>query len=97
MVYHKMDTKMHLPIFVFAAAMVIATVSMAIPALADKDSSSEGVEKADDKVHENTGPVSDQDVRFHEGLCEAGITTEALEDLGGCDILTPPGESENKP
>jgi len=84
-------------IFLIAASMVIATISMGITAWADKDSSSEGVEKADDKVHENTGGVSDQDIRFHEGLCEADITTEALEDLGGCEILTPPGESENKP
>ena len=92
-----MYIKNALAIFVIAAAMVIATVSVAIPASADKSSASEGVEKADDKVHENTGAVSDQDVRFHEGLCEGGITTEALENLGGCDILTPPGESENKP
>lgn len=55
----------------------MATVSIASVASADKDDASEGVEKADDKVHENTGPVSDQDVKFHEGLCEADITTEA--------------------
>ncbi len=53
-----------------------------------------GIEIADEKVHENTGPVSPQDVVFHEGLCQAGITTEALEELGGCGILTAPGESD---
>jgi hypothetical protein len=64
---------------------------------AAKSSASNGIEIADNKVHENTGAVSSQDIRFHEGLCQAGITTEALEGLGGCGILTPPGESENKP
>jgi hypothetical protein len=53
-----------------------------------------GLEVADENVHENTGPVSEQDVRFHEGLCQAGFSTEALDELGGCDILTAPGESD---
>jgi hypothetical protein len=51
-------------------------------------------EHADENVHENTGPVSEQDVVFHTGLCQAGITTEALEELGGCDILGSPGQSD---
>jgi hypothetical protein len=84
-------------IFLIAASIGIVTTTFTIPISADKDKASQGIEKADDKVHENTGPVSNQDVKFHEGLCQADITTEALEDLGGCDILTPPGESENKP
>jgi hypothetical protein len=83
--------------FLIAASIGMVTTSLTIPISADKGDASKGIEKADDKVHENTGPVSDQDVKFHEGLCEADITTEALEDLGGCDILTPPGESENRP
>jgi hypothetical protein len=66
-------------------------------AIAAKSSASNGIEIADNKVHENTGAVSPQDIRFHEGLCQAGITTEALEGLGGCGILTPPGESEHAP
>lgn len=66
-------------------------------AVAAKSSASNGIETADNNVHENTGAVSPQDVRFHEGLCQAGITTEALEGLGGCGILSPPGESEHKP
>ncbi len=54
-----------------------------------------GIETADENVHENTGSVSPQDIVFHEGLCQAGITTEALESLGGCDILTSPGQSDD--
>jgi len=54
-------------------------------------------EHADENVHTNTGGVgSEQDFRFHEGLCQAGISTEALEEATqgeGCDALSPPGES----
>ena len=66
------------------ASMILQTAAFAQP----------GIEIADENVHENTGGVSHQDIVFHEGLCQAGITTEALENLGGCDILTPPGNSE---
>jgi hypothetical protein len=59
------------------------------------DPASNGLEIADERVHENTGPVSDQDVRFHEGLYQGGHTTEALESLGGCGILSDPGNSDN--
>ena len=52
---------------------------------------------ADENVHTNTGGVgSQQDFRFHEGLCQAGISTEALEEAtngAGCDALSPPGNS----
>ena len=51
-------------------------------------------EHADENVHDNTGPVSKQDVAFHTGLCQAGITTDALQDLGGCAILGSPGQSD---
>ena len=34
------------------------------------------------------------DIVFHQELCQAGITTEALEELGGCEILPPLIESE---
>ena len=71
------------------------TTSTLEPVSADKNSGSNGLEKADKNVHDNTGPVSDQDVRFHEGLCQGGHTTDALEQLGGCDILTDPGDSDS--
>jgi len=90
-----MNTKNAFAILVIAATMVTAVVTMAIPVSADKSSGSNGLEKADDKVHDNTGPVSDQDIKFHEGLCQGGHSTEALDDLGGCDILSDPGESDD--
>jgi len=96
-----MDSKTHLAIFVIAASMVIATVSMAIPASADKSDAREGLDKADEEVHDNTpdGLAGDEDVRFHEGLCQGGHSTSVLDTLDGCDtsIITEPGESENKP
>ena len=57
-----------------------------------------GIEEADDNVHFNTGDLSEQDVRFHEGLCQAGIETDALVDLAGsCEEFREadhfPGES----
>ena len=82
-------------ILVVIASMTVGTTIVTIPAYADKSSGSNGLETADENVHENTGPVSQQDVRFHEGLCQGGHTTEALESLGGCGILTPPGNSDN--
>ena len=82
-------------IFLIATSFAIASVSATNLALADKSSGSNGLEKADDKVHENTGPVSDQDIKFHEGLCQGGHSTEALDNLGGCNILSDPGNSDN--
>jgi hypothetical protein len=82
-------------IFLIATSFAIAAVSATNIVLADKSSGSNGLEKADDKVHENTGPVSDQDIKFHEGLCQGGHSTEALDNLGGCDILSDPGNSDD--
>ncbi|MFL6483705.1 MAG: hypothetical protein ACJ70Z_03185 [Nitrososphaera sp.] len=52
------------------------------------------IEIADQAVHEAYPPeegeqVSEEDVLFHQALCTVGITTEALEELGGCEILPP--------
>ena len=54
----------------------------------------EGIEIIDEAIHELFPPeegeaASEQDIQFHQVLCEAGITTEALEELGGCEILPP--------
>jgi len=54
----------------------------------------EGIEIADEAIHERFPPeegeaASEEDIRFHQALCEAGITTQALEELGGCEILPP--------
>ncbi|MDQ4013398.1 MAG: hypothetical protein M3146_06700 [Thermoproteota archaeon] len=58
------------------------------------------IEIADQAVHEAFPPeegeeVSEEDVRFHQGLCAVGITTEALEGLGGCEGLPPLVESDD--
>jgi hypothetical protein len=83
-----------------AAVLAVSTVLTAglavLPSYATSDDpASKGLEIADQKVHENTGPVSDQDIKFHEGLCQGGHTTKALEALGGCDILSAPGNSDD--
>ena len=90
-----MNTKITFAIFAIMASMTIGTVLAINPVYADKSSGSNGLETADVNVHENTGPVSSQDVRFHEGLCQGGHTTEALDGLGGCDILTSPANSDD--
>jgi|Tabmets5t2r1_1033131.scaffolds.fasta_scaffold12120_2 hypothetical protein len=74
--------------------IVLALGTIGTTATAFAQPEEPGIETADEKVHENTGAGSEQDLRFHEGLCQGGITTEALEDLGGCDVLTAPGNSD---
>lgn len=63
----------------------IFTIVNCTPALAEKSSGSNGLEKVDDNIHEN---APDNDVTFHEGLCQGGHSTEALDNLGGCNILS---------
>ena len=55
------------------------------------------IEIADEAVHgafppEEGEEVSEEDVLFHQGLCAVGISTEALDELGGCEVLPPFGE-----
>jgi len=62
----------------------------------DKDIQA-AIEIADEAVHEAFPPeegqeVSEEDILFHQGLCAVGISTEALEELGGCEVLPPFGE-----
>src|SRR5918994_7128158 len=50
------------------------------------------IELVDELVHATAPPeedeeVSDEDIAFHTALCQAEISTEALDELGGCDIL----------
>jgi hypothetical protein len=84
-------------IFVLVAAIVtaITTISIHTPvALAAKTSGSNGLEVADEKVHENTGGVgSSVDFNFHVGTCQGGHTTIALNKaLGGCTNVPSPSE-----
>lgn len=89
-----MNTKTYLAIFLIAASVAIATTSIATPALADRGSN--GLDKADKNVHENTpgGFAGDQDIRFHEGTCQGGHPVDIP---GGCDnpLITDPGNSDN--
>ena len=59
----------------------------------------EAVEIADQVIHEVFPPeegeqVSEEDVVFHQALCTVGISTEALDELGGCEVLPPLGEDD---
>jgi hypothetical protein len=54
----------------------------------------DAIERAEQAVHEAFPPeegevASQEDIRFHQALCAVGITTQALEELGGCEILPP--------
>jgi hypothetical protein len=86
---------MRTAIFILVVIATLGVAAVPYAAYGSVDLASNGLEIADEKVHENTGAVSDQDVRFHEDLCQGGHTTEALEGLGGCDVLTDPGESDD--
>ncbi|MGI8719376.1 MAG: hypothetical protein ACR2KF_02520 [Nitrososphaeraceae archaeon] len=92
-----MKSHTYLAIFIIAASIAVASTSIATQASADQPDKT-GLERADEKVHENTGSTpenpSDQDIRFHEGTCQGGHTTEVLESIGGCDILSDPGNSD---
>ncbi len=94
-----MHSKTILATLVIVASLTIATISITSPVSAAKSSASNGINTADANVHDNTELASNQDVRFHEGLCQAGISTDVLDSIGGCSnpIITSPGESEHKP
>jgi hypothetical protein len=78
---------MGLVIGAIAIAMVAAGFSSVIPVTAqssNKDNAQDGLNNADGNVHDNAGGPnadlgSDQDVRFHEGLCQGGHSTNALD------------------
>jgi hypothetical protein len=85
----------YLAIFLIAASIAIGTVSSAVPALADKSSGSNGLDKADENVHETPGGFAgDQDIRFHEGTCQGGHPVDIPD---GCDndLITDPGNSDD--
>jgi hypothetical protein len=86
---------MYLAIFLIAASIAIGTTSsIATPALADKSSGDNGLDKADQKIHDNTGFASPQDIRHHEGTCQGGHEVHIPE---GCDnaLITDPGNSDD--
>jgi hypothetical protein len=91
-----LNTRTILAMFLIAASIGMATTSLPIPISADKDDASNGLNEADEKVHDKTGFAEDQDIRFHEGTCQGGHPVDIPD---GCDnsLITDPGESENKP
>lgn len=51
-----------------------------------------GLDTADQNVHDRTGLGGSVDQRFHEGLCQGGHSTTAVDTfLGGCSAFGPPG------
>jgi len=92
-----LNTRTYLAIFLIATSIAIgATTSLATPALADKSSGDNGLDKADVNVHENTpgGFAGQQDIRHHEGTCQGGHEVHITD---GCDnaLITDPGNSDN--
>jgi hypothetical protein len=75
-----------------ATMFIVALGTIGTTATAFAQPQPPGMETADENVHKNT--ETKQDIAFHEGLCQAGITTEALISLGGCGILGSPGQSD---
>jgi len=53
----------------------------------DQSASPSSIERADEAIHEFQDP--EDDIEFHQALCLAGISTEALDELGGCEALPP--------
>jgi hypothetical protein len=97
-----MYTMRILGIVTIVTAFVVGTTgSLTIPVSASNDCQGQkGFERADCQTHENFGLGSDQDVRFHEGTCQGGRSTEEFEEAvpGGCeneDVITDPGNSDD--
>jgi hypothetical protein len=88
-----MSTKI-VPILAIVASMITAVTTMSIPVLADKSSAQNGINTADVNVHNHTpgGFTGKQDLNFHVGTCNGGISTTALNGIGGCSILPSPSE-----
>jgi hypothetical protein len=68
------------------------------PVSAQVDPARQGLDRADQNIHENTdstpGDLSSQDVRFHEGICQGGHSTTVLDQITGgqgCSALGSPG------
>jgi hypothetical protein len=80
-----MNTKVKLATMFIVALGTIGTAATAF-AQTEEEETEDSIEIADQAVHEF---ANEQDVPFHQALCEVGITTEALEELGGCEILPP--------
>jgi hypothetical protein len=87
-----------LTISVLVAAIVTAVTAISIlspAALAQKSQGSNGLEVADQQVHNTPGDFGgQQDVNFHTGICQGGHSTAALDasPFGGCSGLKSPSQ-----
>ena len=77
----------------FATILVLALGTIGTTATAAfAQTQSEQIDTVDEIVHGATGgAASENDVRFHQALCTVGISSTALESLGGCEALPPIG------
>jgi hypothetical protein len=88
-----------------AALTITTTMSLPVASAQDKkENAQDGLNEADVNVHENTdseiGDLSEQDIRFHEGTCQGGHSTDVLDTItgGGCPTegFDPGNSDENR-
>jgi hypothetical protein len=89
-----MNPSLKLAAMFIVALGTIGTTATAFAQAEEEEETEDSIEIADEALHaifppEEDEDVSEEDVLFHQALCEAEITTEALEELGGCDALPP--------
>lgn len=93
-----MNAKTILAIFFIAGSIaIVSTTSMTTVAFPDKSSGENGLNKADDNIHDNTpgGFAGHQDIVHHEGTCHGRHDVHIPD---GCDnpLITDPGKSDDK-
>ena len=88
-----MDPNLKLATMLIIVALGTVGTTTATTAFADTDDEEEdddsAIETADEAVHAIFGLGTEGDVLFHQGLCAGGISTEALDEVGGCEALPP--------
>jgi hypothetical protein len=105
---------MHIKISLTMLGMILGVVATGLvtalsmietaAATSEKDNAQGGLNEADENVHENTdseiGDLSEQDIRFHEGTCQGGHSTDVLDTItgGGCPTegFDPGNSDENR-
>ncbi len=83
--------------FIVVALAAIGTTATTTAFAQSEEDDRSGIEIADQLIHEAAPPeegeqVSHTDIAFHQSVCQAGISTEALDELGGCEALPPLGQ-----
>jgi hypothetical protein len=75
-----------------ATMLIVALGTIGTTATAFAQTETQQIDTVDEIVHGATGgAASENDVRFHQALCTVGISSTALDSLGGCDALPPIG------